>query len=625
MSRMRQRLQLYNVLPRVRSNSLSTLTVTQPTSTSRPVLPTPPRLPSEAPKQSQHSQLALTQPTPGLHPPLFPANPPLSPNFNPTPTQSTSSLTPATTEIPRAHKRQRLQYQLDVGAYGIPKHRPGPRSFHTNAPTSSSAYPHTSLSVQVGEDAYFVRDNAMGIADGVGGWAKCASHSAQQPTPSALFSRRLMHFCSAEIEALESRSDALPNSARPPTTQFSFQHHLKPRPPPPPNHYDVFSFSELEDSLHSSLEELSEGIDVLNILERAYDSTVKSHVVPSSPTPTPLTTGSSTALLAVLDHPPASSGPLPQSPEAPHKNYAAGSIYQPNFLAEPRTQPHADSSLGQVEAEPTAEQYDAVIRIAHLGDCMGMLVRGDKIVWRSDEMWWGYNHPLQLGPPSSNSIPTNPTAPIPLPVKPHTFTLPVRQDDILILASDGLSDNLWDEDVLDEVLKFRQNESWGFSDSQKGDSHQAQILRRKAFAGMLSEALCSRAKRVSETRPSSSARRRRPASPPRRFSVIAEETEGQATTADQLSSSAPSSPTISLVTSEQQVDQPEDEFEIPFARRARLAGKSFRGGKHDDISVIVAVISPSSSAPSDATSTSTSTGKSSTAPASSASGIEARL
>jgi hypothetical protein len=33
--------------------------------------------------------------------------------------------------------------------------------------------------------------------------------------------------------------------------------------------------------------------------------------------------------------------------------------------------------------------YDAVIRIAHLGDCMGMLVRGDNIVWRSDEMWWG--------------------------------------------------------------------------------------------------------------------------------------------------------------------------------------------------------------------------------------------
>lgn len=201
-----------------------------------------------------------------------------------------------------------------------------------------------------------------------------------------------MHFCSAELEALESRSDSLPNSSpRPPTTQFSFQHHLKPRPPPPPNHYEVFAFSELEDSLHASLEELSEGIDVLNILERAYDSTVKSHVVPSSPTPTPLTTGSSTALLAILDHPPTSSSPLPQSPEAPHKNYAAGSLYHPDILTEPTTssQPHVDSSTSQIEGEATTEPYDAVIRIAHLGDCMGMLVHGDKIAWRSDEMWWG--------------------------------------------------------------------------------------------------------------------------------------------------------------------------------------------------------------------------------------------
>ena len=28
------------------------------------------------------------------------------------------------------------------------------------------------------------------------------------------------------------------------------------------------------------------------------------------------------------------------------------------------------------------------IRIAHLGDCMGMLIRGEEIVWRTEEMWW---------------------------------------------------------------------------------------------------------------------------------------------------------------------------------------------------------------------------------------------
>ena len=58
---------------------------------------------------------------------------------------------------------------------------------------------------------------------------------------------------------------------------------------------------------------------------------------------------------------------------------------------------------------------------------------------------------------------------------------------------------------------------------------------------MLSEALCSRARKVSEARAS------RPASP---------------------------------------------SSEIPFARRAREEGRSFVGGKTDDISVLVAVISP---------------------------------
>lgn len=325
---------------RVRSNSLTTLAVAPP-STSRPVIPAPPRIPSK--------QLAL--PTPGIHPPLFPSTPPLSPN--PVPVQSIAQ--PAT-QSPRAHKRPRLRYQLDVGAYGIPKHRS----------RSHSNHPHTALSVQVGEDAYFIRDNALGIADGVGGWAKHSSHN--YPTPSALFARRLMHFCSEEI--------AEPSSL--PTAQFSFQHHLK---PPSPFYQPKDSFSELQDSLSSSLEELSEGINVLHILERAYDSTVKAHLAP----PTPFHTGSSTALLAVLDHPPPPSNntPLPQSPEPPLRNYAAGSQSKPKLAAADDKKP-----------------YDAVIRIAHLGDCMGMLVRGDQIAWRSDEMWWGvsilFNSSIQL-------------------------------------------------------------------------------------------------------------------------------------------------------------------------------------------------------------------------------------
>ncbi|KAE8221808.1 hypothetical protein CF319_g4890 [Tilletia indica] len=55
-------------------------------------------------------------------------------------------------------------------------------------------------SVPVGEDAYFLREDALGVADGVGGWA---SRPGADP---ALFSRLLMHFCSVELSRFDSLS-----------------------------------------------------------------------------------------------------------------------------------------------------------------------------------------------------------------------------------------------------------------------------------------------------------------------------------------------------------------------------------------------------------------------------------
>jgi protein phosphatase PTC7 len=111
------------------------------------------------------------------------------------------------------------------------------------------------------------------------------------------------------------------------------------------------------------------------------------------------------------------------------------------------------------------------------------------------------------------------------------FTLPVRADDILILASDGLSDNLWDEEVLDEVARFRRT----FLASPANGSQ----LPRRTLAGMLSEALCSRARAVSQRR----------------------------------SKTTPTTEPMTILSDV--ID------EIPFARRAREEGRPFSGGKPD--------------------------------------------
>jgi len=171
-----------------------------------------------------------------------------------------------------------------------------------------------------------------------------------------------------------------------------------------------------------------------------------------------------------------------------------------------------------------------------------MLIRGEEIVWRTEEMWWNFNTPVQLGP----SSPTRPR-------DAHVFTVPVEADDILILASDGLSDNLWDEDVLDEVIRFRRPYVAGGSwqEPSPATSPVKGGFGRSTLAAMLSEALCSRARRVAEKRVR----------------------KGREPTSTQEGDAAP-------------------DFEIPFGRRAREHGRSFHGGKPDDISVLVAIISP---------------------------------
>jgi len=300
-------------------------------------------------------------------------------------------------------KRPRLKYHLDVGAYGIPKRTPPlHRPLHTSPSPQPPLADDLNLAVQVGEDAYFIRDNAMGIADGVGGWSR-SNNRGHGPTPSALFAERLMHNCAVELSVppLLSASPS-PPSPLPPLTPnpnpnrnaWYWSDPWPPSSPPPPPSTSSSQQRSLETELEDELEQLSQGIDVLQILERAYDNTLKSAQSPKSINNCHAqeeeagerqdeTAGSSTALLAVLDHLPrysdvasasASAGVSVGASDGPStmKNYAAGSM-SVSFTSE-----EADKGMG----------CDAAIRIVHVGDCMGMLVRDEDIVWRTEEMWW---------------------------------------------------------------------------------------------------------------------------------------------------------------------------------------------------------------------------------------------
>ena len=392
----------------------------------------------------------------------------------------------------------------------------------------------------------------MGVADGVGGWKNrsgtlvvllprdsppltCPCTGAvtkPNQTPSALFASRLMHYCSDEV---------------------SNYHHLPAGYSPAPDMDDaIFDGMDTEDlysELEDSLSDLEEGIDVLMILENAYERAIKAHVVnpvpehsvspvpstsnrtrpkpPSKAASQPLKAGSSTALLAVLEQPtgrPANTRvkrPSSTSPNHRSRSVSRCRSEKPEDLA---------TGLGplpstSVVPRTSPSQRDAVIKIANLGDSMAMLVRGKDIVWRSEEMWWSFNTPVQLGPVS----PSKPT-------DAQVFEIPVMANDILILASDGLSDNLWDEEVLEEVVRVKDVL---LKHSTLDGASLGQLLARRSLPGMLSEALCSRARRVAERGSSGSGKRG----------------------------------TLEVVG--------EDVDEVPFARRAREEGRKFKGGKVD--------------------------------------------
>ncbi|KAF7331718.1 Protein phosphatase [Mycena kentingensis (nom. inval.)] len=637
---------------RVRSNSASRTLYTNPSSLSAffdaSAPPPPPnarlsshRLPVEARAEVEGPNNA--QNPHGTHAPLALASTHAPTSQHPHPSQlglffpyspgkTAKQPNSSHTSSSRSHRRKGPRYTLDIGAYGIPKRGHRTRSLHIQATDAP-------LAVQVGEDAYFVHENAMGVADGVGGWARVKNLApASGPSASALFSRRLMHFCADEVDRAAHRplppqppivapwETPIPRPYASPydpgfTSPYASSSSFSPFDSTPLEEPDLEEPEDLAAALEAELDELAEGIDVLNILERAYERTLKAHVVevpaesppesaaksfeqPPEPAASsnlwsflaspkadgatktvPLRAGGSTALVAVLDYIPASSS-----------------------LSVP-----VDGAAGPVDMTHSSDKTELmpVLKIAHLGDCMGVLVRDNEIVWRSEEMWWRWNTPVQLSaatsslpPPASSSTsgwwsqlvgsaPEASATTITSDVTPtsaaRVFTLPVRTGDILILASDGLGDNLWDEDVLEEVGRVTKalavsTLATGVNVSIK-EYVDGPRLRRQTLAGLLSEALCSRARRVATRRAAGS----QPcgamaSSAPAGTSVLHEAvlSGGLRPNADDV-----------------------DVDDTPFARRARETGREYRGGKNDDISVVVAVIAPASDSGHDISSSTT--------------------
>ncbi|EIE90619.1 hypothetical protein RO3G_15330 [Rhizopus delemar RA 99-880] len=212
------------------------------------------------------------------------------------------------------------RYTLQLGVSGYPK----------RGKVVESQDDGIYSSVQVGDDAYFKRHDALGIADGVGGWR---THAGANP---ALYSRKLMHYAQLEL-------DRIKTNVRP----------QQPRVNPDP-------VQVLENAYH------------LTTLDAQNEVQQKGIV------------GSTTACIAILS---------------------------------------------QDE-----------LKIANIGDCGVSVIRKNNYIFRSEEQQHSFNFPYQLGTASFDS-----------PSDAQQFTVKIEEDDIIVLGSDGLFDNLFDDEILEEI------------------------------------------------------------------------------------------------------------------------------------------------------------------------------
>lgn len=103
------------------------------------------------------------------------------------------------------------------------------------------------------------------------------------------------------------------------------------------------------------------------------------------------------------------------------------------------------SSYSTSNNNTTKQEAKPVLYVTNIGDCQILVIRprDGTILFKSSEQWHWFDCPYQLGTnsvdqPLSNAV---------------LNTLELAEDDLVLAVSDGVIDNLWDHEVLANVLE----------------------------------------------------------------------------------------------------------------------------------------------------------------------------
>ncbi|KAK6338459.1 hypothetical protein TWF730_002522 [Orbilia blumenaviensis] len=282
-----------------------------------------------------------------------------------------------------------------------------------------------------GDDALLIHDKYLAVADGVGSW------NMREKGYPALWSRLLVHYFSIGCERFFNRGrrgkKASPHSDPTPITAST-----------PPSEEDP--------------------VDVRVILDDAFNAVVKAtgHLTPPKTPPQPeespfgLVTGptsktqrfhGTTTFTGCLLH----GGQL-------HVVSIGDShclVLRPSSTETPGA-PASDAS-GASDAPPEGKKND--------GD--GASDPG--FLLRTTEQWHYFDCPRQLGTDSPDTPLGNATV----------STIDVQNGDIVILATDGMLDNLWEEEVISIILHTLTKNSSPSGENEPWEMELGQIMKKK--------------------------------------------------------------------------------------------------------------------------------------------------
>lgn len=197
---------------------------------------------------------------------------------------------------------------------------------------------------------------------------------------------------------------------------------------------------------------------------------------------------------------------------------------------------------------------DAKLHVINVGDSGLMVVRNSRVIYRSKPTHRGFNHPFQLSHADSNDL-----------VDVRPVSVNVRAGDVIIYGTDGLWDNVFERNISRAVTNHHERLKAITRTEIVGCNIESGLMERENY----------------------------PATKRFKQFILEHETQHTAGNNTTANSMALSLEELAFELGEMACFGACSETQTsPFEREAKRAGEVHRGGKIDDVTIVVAVIIP---------------------------------